>query len=100
MSHNVVLNISDSVYNELMLTLSSFNNDEIEIVSNKICDDEYDEKYYMNLVPPELIVKSEEEIDKRLAIAEKSLSNGGGLTEEEFDKEMDEFMEKLLSENH
>ena len=86
MSHNVVLNISDSVYNELMLTLSSFNNNEVEIISNEIYNDEYDEEYYMNLVPPELIVTSEEEIDKRLAIAEKSLSNGGGLNEEEAEK--------------
>ena len=102
MSYNVTLNISDSVYKELMLTLSSFSNDEVEIISNEMIeeDSEITEEYLMKYVPPSLIVTSEEEVNTRLAKAEESLANGGGLTEEEYEKEMAKFMEKLLSENN
>jgi hypothetical protein len=96
MSYNVVLNISDEVYANLMQTLKSFGEDEVQIVDDSIAEDEFDEEYYMKHVPPSLIVTSQEEMERRIDKALKSKM----LTEEEFEKEMDLFMEKLLSEDN
>jgi hypothetical protein len=96
MSYNVVLNISDEVYANLMQTLKSFGEDEVQIVDDSIVEDEFDEEYYMKHVPPSLIVTSQEEMERRINKALKSKM----LTEEEFEKEMDLFMEKLLSEDN
>lgn len=97
MSHNVTLNISDKVYTQLMETLNSFKKDEVEILDDiSIDEDEITEEYLMQHVPPSLIVSSVEELKARITKAEKSKN----LTEEEYEKEMDQFMEKLLSENN
>ena len=96
MSHNVALKISDEVYANLMQTLKSFGEDEVQIVDDSIAEDEFDEEYYMKHVPPSLIVTSQEEMERRIDKALKSKM----LTEEEFEKEMDLFMEKLLSEDN
>ena len=96
MSYNVVLNISDEVYANLMQTLKSFGEDEVQIVDDSIVEDEFDEEYYMKHVPPSLIVTSQEEMERRINKALKSKM----LTEEEFEKEMLELCPWLEDEDN
>ena len=83
--NSVKLNISDRLYPSLMNIFNTLPQDEVEIIENK---------------KHKFIVSSKKEIKKRLKKAEKSIANGDFFTEEEFDKQMDIFFQKLENENN
>ena len=83
--NSVQLNISDKLYPSLMNIFNTLPQDEIKIIEKK--------KY-------DFMVSSKKEIAKRIKKVEKSIANGDFFTEEEFDKQMDIFFQKLENENN
>ena len=74
----ITLNVEDGFYNSFMELLKNISKDKIEIVDDRF--------------PSDVIVNSKEEVRRRVYEAEQS----EGLTEEEYNKEMDKFFQHEL----
>ncbi|HIP45265.1 MAG TPA: hypothetical protein EYG93_08070 [Sulfurospirillum arcachonense] len=77
------LQIEESFFPHFKVLIDSFVND------NKI-------KLINNDFPEELTCNSIEEVRRRVYLAEKRIENGQSLTQEEYDKEMDNFFTNEL----
>ena len=66
------------------------------VKDNKVSVVEMDDYDYTKNAPQSVIVSSVEEVQRRVALAEKRVANGEYITEEEYEEKMDRFFKEEL----
>jgi len=81
--HTLQIKVSDNLYNDVISYLSKYPKSELKIKKT-------------TPYPKDILVSSVEEVRRRVHEAEARVANGEYLTQEEFEKQMDNFFENEL----
>ncbi|NEW60834.1 hypothetical protein GSY74_06020 [Sulfurovum sp. bin170] len=81
MTHNLQINIADSLYEKFIAYIQSLPQDTISVQRVNTT----------NKLPQNIIISSKDEVRERVHMAEERINRGEYLTQEQYDSEMDDF---------